>query len=257
MRTLLLLSTILAGCAATSPNDLSALRNVQAVVNTYDTDYLSIELDYASVATAADHDCAMLAVDATINGVAFTEPAQGGWIDGRGWGDASGCQKPTFVVRSLPAGPTTFELSDATGDVKVVIPSLTAARRLGFATPTTQFTAGDAIAFTASTAAGDQIEITKISATTPAALAVSLNGTYCGNKMFESALSASFDFIVPDVAASWTNTVCSWVLTKGTPVEADLTLSLDVSPLIATCEGVASCAAYVQTETAITTTFVP
>jgi len=265
MRLLLALSCLASACTtSTSTNDLADLNGKKAdvqVINGSDgSHYLSVMIRYDSVATATENGCAALAVDATINGVAFTDIQEGGWKSGQGLTNTGSCEAPMFATFAIPSGPATIELGDASGKIEIDVSDLTTNHGFAFAAPTPSFRPGDTLTFVPSIGPAETLGLASVRATTPAALVVVSDGTYCGVPMFEGDLTrsgADFTYRAPDVYTQWQGTACNEVLTKGSPAPADLEATLVTVPTITTCQGADTCEASVSTTTALHASFVP
>jgi hypothetical protein len=234
-----LLLVVLVGCT-NAPVDLAhagkANLSIETQPNTDGTFQLFAAMDEVD-------RCVTLDVDATFNGGPFDSVELGHHIDGRGDNPDGTCAVPSFTMSHIARGAGTIVISDASATITVDLPEL-AGPTIASADPLATIHANDTLRFGPALATGDTISFAQISATTPGALVVAANGDYCGDPMFQGPLAASgtdFVFDVPDVFAQWSGGACNFVLTKGTPVPADIDLELAAFLAGASCTGLSPC----------------
>lgn len=237
-------------------NELASLREpsvtTTSVVRDGRTTYLEVEIGYHGVATSADHDCAALAVDATLDDVPFAEQDQGGWHESTLWfSDNSHCARPTFVMRQPPAGATTIKIVDASKTITVEIPELTTARGVSFATPTPALRPNDSVVFDMTLARGDVLSaVTDVVVRAPDVLR-------CGQPLFQAQLDRRLAFVVPDVYTPLQSAACNDGLPPGTTARVDLDLILNVAPEITNCSGATKCNAFLTQHTKLQSSLIP
>lgn len=258
MHNLVLVAVMLSACTS-GVTDLASLTQRVVGITATDRDSIIVDLTFDGITSVVDHNCATLAVNASINGVPFQRAEQGHWTGPTLGGNQGYCTFPNFWTNAIPPGPTTIEIADPTATISITLPDLSFARSMDL-TPTPSFHSGDTLAIRFASAPTDQVASVEISATTPKAMVPDPQTQgYCGNEMFFTSVKPngnSATFAVPDVYAKWMQTGCDYVLTKGQSAPVNFDLKLAVYPQISRCEG-ADCNAIHTTASKATGTYVP